>query len=288
MPSRGPQRGRNCYVTLHSPGSPKPSAGRNQELAASPVPSRGPKRGRNCYVTPAFTGVPDAKRGDKIRSGHLTHAFPGALDRAESLRNPCILGGPLRQARGKNQELATKSAPARGPKRVRICYRTPAFSGVPYAKRGYKSRIGHVTRAFSEAQKRVELLRNLCILGDPLHQARGNIKNWPPKPLGPRVSKRGRKGYAPAFSGVPCAKYRDKIRSGNLTRSFSGTRKRAEWLRNPCILGGPLRQVRGQIKNWPPNPLLLGRPKEGGFATEPLHSRGSPTPSAVTTSEVAT
>ena len=158
--------------------------------------------------------------------------------------------------------------PSRGAKRVRNRSVTSAFSGVPYAKRGYKSRISHVTRAFSEAQKRVELLRNPCILGGPLHQARGNIKNWPPKPLGPRVSKRGRKGYAtPAFSGVPYAKYVDKIRSGHLACSFSGAQKRAELLRNPCILGGPLGQVRGQIKNWPPNPLLLGGPKEGGIAT---------------------
>ena len=29
----------------------------------------GPKRGRKCYVTTAFLGVPNAKRGDKIRSG---------------------------------------------------------------------------------------------------------------------------------------------------------------------------------------------------------------------------
>ena len=69
------------------------------------MPSQGPKRGRTCYVTPAFSGVPNAKREDKIRSGHLTRAFSGAQKRAELLRNPCILGGALRQARGQNWPL---------------------------------------------------------------------------------------------------------------------------------------------------------------------------------------
>ena len=32
-------------------------------MAASPLPSRGPKKGRNCYVTPEFSGVP--KKGFK-------------------------------------------------------------------------------------------------------------------------------------------------------------------------------------------------------------------------------
>ena len=66
-------------------------------MATSPLPSRGPKRGRNCYVTPAFSGVPNAKRGDKIRTGYLTPAFSG-------------------------------------PRRGWNCYVTPAFSGVPNAK----------------------------------------------------------------------------------------------------------------------------------------------------------
>ena len=66
--------------------------------------SRGPKKGRKCYVIPAFSGVPNAKRGEKIRSGCLTPAFSGAQNRAEVLRNPCILRGPQRQERGENQK----------------------------------------------------------------------------------------------------------------------------------------------------------------------------------------
>ena len=73
-------------------------------MAASPLPSRGPKTGRKCYVIPAFSGVPNAKRGEKIRSGCLTPTFSRAQSGAEVLRNPCILGGPQHQAQGENQK----------------------------------------------------------------------------------------------------------------------------------------------------------------------------------------
>ena len=82
---------------LHSRGSPTPSAGRKRksELAASPLPSQGSKRGQKCYITPEFSGVPNAKRGEKIETiiGYLTLAFSGAQKRAEMLRHLCILGG---------------------------------------------------------------------------------------------------------------------------------------------------------------------------------------------------
>ena len=73
-------------------------------MAASTPPSRGPKRGRKCYTTPAFSGIPNAKRGDKIRIGYLTPAFSGAHKWAELLGNPCIFGGPQHKARGQNQK----------------------------------------------------------------------------------------------------------------------------------------------------------------------------------------
>ena len=58
------------------------------------------------------------------------------------------------------------------------CYVTPAFSGIPNAKRGgqnqkwsptkgNKIRSGCLTIAFLGAQKRVEMLRHPCILGGP-------------------------------------------------------------------------------------------------------------------------
>ena len=76
-------------------------------MATSPLPSQGPKRGRNCYVTLAFSGVPITKRTDKIRSGYLTPAFLGVQKRA-LLRNPCILGGPHRQAHDLTKQLVAE------------------------------------------------------------------------------------------------------------------------------------------------------------------------------------
>ena len=57
---------------------------------------------------------------------------------------------------------------------------------------------------------------------------------------------------------------------------------------HPCILLGPQCQARGakpevvpnkgeQNQKRLPHPCLLGVPKEGGNATSPVHSRGSPT-----------
>ena len=81
----------------------------------------GAQRGRRCYVTLAFSGVPNAKHGEKLKSGYLTLAFSG-------------------------------------PKRGRKCHVTPTFSGVPNAKRREKIRRGYLTLAFSGAQKRADLL----------------------------------------------------------------------------------------------------------------------------------
>ena len=72
-------------------------------MATSRVPSPGPKRGRNRYVTPAFSRVPNGKGGEKIRSGHFTRAFSVARKGAGLLHNAFILGGPEHQARGENQ-----------------------------------------------------------------------------------------------------------------------------------------------------------------------------------------
>ena len=38
---------------------------------SGPMPSRGPKNGRNGYINVAFLGVPNVKRGNKIRRGYL-------------------------------------------------------------------------------------------------------------------------------------------------------------------------------------------------------------------------
>ena len=78
------------------------------------------------------------------------------------------------------------------------------------------------------------------------------------------------------------------IRSGCLTRALSRAQKGAKMLYHPCILGGPQHQARGaasqvvpnegeQNQKWLQHPCLLGGRKEGGWATSPLHSWGSPT-----------
>ena len=125
--------------------------------------------------------------------------------------------------------MVASALPCMGPKRGRKCYVTPPFSGIPNAKRGKKFRSGYLTPAFS-----------------------GNV--------------------TPAFSGVPNAKRWEKFRSGYLTPTFSSGKKRAEVLRNPCILRGPQRQAREENQNWLLHPYLLRGPEEGGSATYPLHS----------------
>ena len=56
----------------------------------------------------AFSGNPNKgeqkqkcspTKGNKIRSGCLTPTFSGAQKRAEVLRHPCVLGGPLQKGR---------------------------------------------------------------------------------------------------------------------------------------------------------------------------------------------
>ena len=220
----GAEEGRNATPPLHSRGSPTPSAqgakikgGPNQretksELAASLLPSKGPKIGWKCYATPAFSGI--TAWGQKISSGP--------------------------KQRGTKSEVATSPKPSRGPKRGRKCYVTPAFLGIPNAKRAgskksavvptkqNKIRSGCLTHAFSGVQKRAEMLRHPCILGDPQRQPRREqkISSGPKQretklevaasPLPSRGAKKGQKCYVtPAFSGIPNAnQWEQKISSG--------------------------------------------------------------------------
>ena len=65
---------------------------------------------------PALSGIPNAKRGEKMRSGYLTRAFAGAQKRAELLHNPCILEDSQRQARGENEKWLPHPCIRGGPK----------------------------------------------------------------------------------------------------------------------------------------------------------------------------
>ena len=164
----GAQMGGKATSPLHSQGSR--TKGTKLELVASALPSRKRTNGRKCYVTPAFSGVPNAKRGEQNQEWLPNPAFSGAQTRVEMLHHPCILGGPQCQARGGNQncllhlcllggqqmggiamqplhsrrspkkgiksKVATSPLPSRGPTSGQNSYVTPAFSGVPNAKRG--------------------------------------------------------------------------------------------------------------------------------------------------------
>ena len=129
-----------------------------------------------------------------------------------------------------------------------------------------------------KAQKRVELLRNPCILGGP--QQRGtqpDVATSPcllgaptegataMQPLPSRGPKRGRNSYiAVAISGIP-----NKGQHNHTWLSHPcllGGHKRAELLRKPCILGDP--QEMGQNEKWLPHPCLLG----GRKRVELLHN----------------
>ena len=297
LPSRGPKIGQKCYAThpfwgvpnkrdqnqkcvphprilgggkkggnatsfLHSRRSPTPSAGSKirsdpeqrgtkSEVAASPPTSRGPKKGLKCDVTPAFSGVPNTKREEQNQKW---------------VCHPSILGGPQRQTRGAKSKVVTNKAE-----------QNHKWSPT----QGNKLRSGGLNYAFSGAQKRAEMLRHPCILGEP--QQRGTISEVAASALPFRGPKRGRKScVTPAFSGIP-----------------NKGEQNQKWLPHPCLLGGlkegrnatsplhlggPQRQAWEVVPNkgqknqkWMSQPCLLVGPKEGGIARSPLHSPRSPT-----------
>ena len=164
----GPKEGGNAASPLHSRGSPTPSPGRKNRIdpqqrgkqtkvLASPLASLGPKRGRKCSIAPAFSGFPKATPGEENQKWSPTKG----VNKQKWLPHPCLLGGPregenatsplhswgsptpsagrktrsVPQQRGKQAKVAASPLRSRGPKRGRKCYVTPAFSGVPYAKR---------------------------------------------------------------------------------------------------------------------------------------------------------
>ena len=281
-----------------------------------PLPSPGPKRGRKCYVTPAFSGFRNAKRRaqnqkwsptkkNKIRRCCLTSA---AQKRAEMLRHPCIHWDARCQARGAtsevvpkqrgtNSKMAASRLPSRGSKRGRKCYVTPAFSGIRNAKHGEQNwkwsptkgneiRSGCLT---SVAKKRAEMLRHPCIHGVPYSKRGGRNQKWLPHPCLLGGPKEGGKATSPLHSrGSPTPSAGSKIRSGAQqrgTKSEVGAAHRWPKRGRKCYVtlafsGIPNAKRGGRNQKGLPHPCLLGGPKEGGKAMSPLHSRGSPTPSA--------
>ena len=276
---------------------------------------RWPTSGQNSYITPALLGVPkqgDKVKGGPQVGGSATSPLRSwgspnkgtkskvAHKWAEVLHHACVLGGP--QTRGQSP---------RSPTSGQNCYVTPAFLGV--RKRGDKVKGGPQVGGSATsplrsrgspnkgtmskvAHKRAEVLHHPCVLGGP--QTRGQSQRWPTS---------GQNCYiTPALLGVP--KQGDEIKGGpqvggiatSPLRSWGspnkGTKskvfhKRAEVLPHPCVLGGPQTRRQSQRsltsgQNCYITPAFLGVPKqgdkvkggpqEGGSATSPLRSWGSP------------
>ena len=255
-------------------------------MATSPLPSWGPKRGRKCYATPTFSGIPNKgeqnqkwspTKGDNIRSGYLTLAFSGAQKRAEMTHHPHILRDP--QQRGaKSQVVPNKGG------------QYQKWLPHPYLLGGPKEGGNDTSPPHSQGSP----TKGSKITSGP--QQRGTKSEVATSPLPSWGPKRGRKCYiTPTFSGIPNKGEQnqkwsptkgDKIRSGYLTPTFSGAQKRAEMPHHPHILRDPQQRGTksevvpnkgGQNQKWLPHPYLLGGPKEGGNATSPPHSQGSPT-----------
>ena len=270
---------------IHHPcilGGPQ-QRGTKSEVAASPLPFGGPKRGQKCDVTPAFSGVPNKglqnrkwlpqpcllrgpkerrnetsplnsqgspTKGNKIRRGCLTPAFLGAQKRAEMRRHHCILQIP--QKRGTKSKRAASPLPSSGAKSGHKCYITPHSGGSP--TKGNTIRSGCLTRAFSGAQKRAEMLCHPSSLGGP--QQRGTKSEVAASPLPSQGPKKGRKCYVTrAFSGVPEKEEQNQ-----------------KGLPHPCLLGGP------KVGRNATSPRILGGPQQRGtqlqVVASPLPSRG--------------
>ena len=102
----------------------------------------------------------------------------------------------------------------------------------------------------------------------PLWGAASTLPSWGPK--------RGRKCYiTPAFSGVPKQRGTKSELAASPLPSRGPKRGRKCYV-TPAFSRIPKRGG-GQNQNWQPHPCLLGGPKEGGNATSPPHSWGSPT-----------
>ena len=136
LASRGPKRGRNCYATLHSRGSPTPSAATKSREATSPLPPPGPKRGWKCYVTLHSWGSPNEWGQNQKWLSHPCLLM--GKKREELLRNPYILGDP--QTKGDKIRSGDLTPPFSGAKRGRNCYVKPTFLGIP-KQTGTKSEV---------------------------------------------------------------------------------------------------------------------------------------------------
>ena len=134
-----------------------------------------------------------------------TPGDPQRLARAAKNRN-----GPLQ--RGTKSEVAASTLPSRGPKRGQDCSVTPAFSGIPNAKRGEGKKSGVVPNKGEQNQK---WLPHPCLLGGP--KEGGNARSPLHSRGSPTLSAGSKKSKMVPNKGE----------------------QNQKWLPHPCLLGGP-------------------------------------------------
>ena len=158
-----------------------------------------------------------------------------AQKRAEMLRHPCILGDPQRQTRGAKSEVAASPLPSQDPKEGGNAMSPLHSWGSPTPNAGSKIRSGCLALAFSRPKRGRKCYVTPAFSGIPIaKRGEQNQKSSPTKgnkirsrSLTPAFSepKREQKCYVtPAFSGIPNAKRGEQNQ---------------KWLLHPCLLGGP-------------------------------------------------
>ena len=143
---------------------------------------------------------------------------------------------------------------------------TITFVGVGLLLRVAKA--GVVLEAVEEPEKGLAMWA-ICLRRDLARQAQGSKSEVATSPLPSRGPKRGQKCYVTPASRGSSAKG-NKIRSGYITPAFSGAQNWADWLHNPCLLGGP--QQWGLIQKWLHNPCHLTSAQNGG-TSKLIHGR---------------
>ena len=263
----GPKEGGNATSPLHSWGFPT-KGNKIRTGCLTPLTSRGPKKARKCYVTPAFSGV-----AQRHARGAKSEVVPNKEEQNQKwLAHTCLLDSLKEGAFATSHQHSPGSPP-----------------------KGNKITSRSLILAFSEAQKRAEMLRHSCILGDL--QQRGQNQKWLPHPYLLGGPKEGGNATSPLHSrGSPTPSTGSKIRSGPLQRGTKSEAAASALLSRkpkrgqkcyvtPAFSGVPNAKRKEQNQKWPPTKrnkirsgylCLLGGPKEGGNDTTPLHSRGSP------------
>ena len=161
----GPKEGGNARSPLHSRGSPTPSAGSKKQKRS---PTKGNKIRSGC-LNPAFSGAQKRARllrhpcilGDPQRQARGAKKISSCPQqrgtKSDVAASPLPSRGPKRAEMlpcnakrgeqkiknglgGTKSEVAASTLPSRWPKRGQDCSVTPAFLGIPNAKRGHAKR----------------------------------------------------------------------------------------------------------------------------------------------------